>query len=289
MKLCSNSKCSNGYVFDEIENKFKPCPWCADEKEKHIVEGVEDNGKRVSLAETLGFKRRFLSIELDPISLFGRYTFNQLDKGVLTSLIENLQSVVSTVSKGRVPETSMLYYLGSKADFEMLAFTILAGAYKGGLTVGNLMTPMKIKELRGKVSEYSEYTSYDMVVVVFSPNIFDDLALVEDFLRDRAINGKPTVLLVTTGVGINGAIQRLCSYEGYRLDTCLYVGIPNMLRDDTDEKKVNRINKVISNSNTILNVKTPEITVEDVTKVENKKEVERDNIPKATAADIWGS
>ena len=62
-----------------------------------------------------------------------------------------------------------------------------------------------------------------------------------------------------------------------------------MLRDDTDEKKVNRINKVISNSNTILNVKTPEITLEDVTKVEGKKEVEKDNIPKATAAEIWGS
>ena len=28
-------------------------------RKKHIVEGVEENGKRVSLAETLGFKRRF--------------------------------------------------------------------------------------------------------------------------------------------------------------------------------------------------------------------------------------
>lgn len=289
MKLCKNNKCSNGYVFDESVNKLVPCPWCAEEKEKHLVEGVDDGGKKLSLAEVLGFKRRFLSVELDPIALFGRYTYNQLDKEVLSALMDNLQSVISTVSRGRVPETSMLYYLGSKADFEMLGFTILAGAYKGGLMVGGVLTPMKIKELRGKVSEYSEYSRYDLVVVVFSPNILDDIALIEDFIRDRALNGKPTICLVTAGFGINGAIQRLCSYEGYRLDTCLYVGIPSMSKDDTDEKKVNRINKVISNSNTILNVKTPEITVDDLSKSDSKKDVEKEVIPKVSSADIWGN
>jgi hypothetical protein len=289
MKLCKNSKCNNGYVFDEIESCLVPCPWCLEEKEKHLIEGVNDNGLKVSLAEKLGFKRRFLSVELEPIKLFGRYTFNQLDKDVLKPMVDNIQSVISTVSKGRVPVTSMLYYLGAKADFEMLGFTLLAGAYKGGLTVGSLMTPMRIRELRGKVSEYSEYTRYDFVVLVFSPNILDDLAIVEDFLRDRALNGKPTVCIVTSGYGINGAIQRLCSYEEYRLDTCLYVGIPSMVREDTDEKKVSRINKAIENSNAILNVKTPTITVDDLSKTDVKRVVEKESVPKVTIDDIWGS
>ena len=289
MKLCSNSKCMNGHIFDELESKFVPCPWCLEEKEKQLVEGVEDNGKRVSLAEKLGFKRQFLSVELDPIKLFGRYTFNQLDKDVLKPMVDNIQSVISTVSKGRVPVTSLLYYLGSKADFEMLGFTLLAGAYKGGLTVGSLVTPMKIRELRTKVIEYRDYISYDLVVLVFSPSILDDMAVVEDFLRDRALNGKPTICIVTSGFGINGAIQRLCGYEDYRLDTCLYVGIPSMLKDDTDEKKVRRVNKVIENSNTILNVRTPTITIEDITKQDNKKEVMKEQIPRVSVEDIWGS
>lgn len=287
-KICKYSGCNNGFVFDENESKLVPCPYCLEEKEKHLVHGVGDKGGRVSLSEKLGFRRQFLSLELDPIKLFGRYTFNQLDKEVLMPMIENIQSVISTVSRGKVPVTSMLYYLGAKADFEMLGFTLLAGAYKGGLSVGEFLTPMKIRDLRSKPKEYIETIMYDLVVATFSPSITDDMVLIEDFLRDRALNGKPTILLVTSGVGINRAVQRLCSYEDYRLDTCLYVGIPNVMKDDTDEKRVRRINKVLENSNNILNVKTPYMSVEEIGKYDTNKNVVENPIPKVSSKDIWG-
>ena len=62
-----------------------------------------------------------------------------------------------------------------------------------------------------------------------------------------------------------------------------------MVREDTDEKKVNRINKAIENSNNILNVKTPTITVDDLSKNDVKKAVEKESVPKVTIDDIWGS
>lgn len=281
MKYCDKSECQDGWVFDSVDQKMVKCPYCAEIRNMQLKTGVSTDEGTVSLSEQLGFRRIFTGLEVDGGQIFGEYTWKHLDTDVKQALIESIRAQTSSLAAGRKPSTSVLIYLGSKADIELTGYLYLALAYKGGLSVHPFINPYRLRKAKLNDEEYDKLINADVVLATFSPSIREDAYQIEDLVRTRSLEGKATFVLLSDGVGLNSLIQRFCSFEGYNLNQPLYMGIPNLTKGDDDEAKVRRVNKAITNGNKYLSTNTPEITLEEIAK--------NSNIPKMTVEEIYGS
>lgn len=263
MKLCTSTECSDGLVFDTKQQKMVSCPLCAELREAQVLKGVSsEDGSKLGLSEKLGLRRVFSRLNVDLSQVLGELVSSSLDTEQYTALETAIQSLVGSLSLAKKPKTSVLFYLGVRADVELLAFWILGSAYKAGLSVHPFVTPFRLQGIRQKREEYENLMLSDVVVIAYSPSIREDGYLVEDFVRQRAFEGKSTYVILTDGSQINNVLQRLGSEHGYSNRQYLYIGVPRQV--STEEDKVRRTNKVISNSNAILNLKMPEVSLEEL-------------------------
>lgn len=263
MKLCTSTECSDGLVFDTKQQKMVSCPLCAELREAQVLKGVSsEDGSKLGLSEKLGLRRVFSRLNVDLSQVLGELVSSSLDTEQYTALETAIQSLVGSLSLANKPKTSVLFYLGVRADVELLAFWILGSAYKAGLSVHPFVTPFRLQGIRQKREEYENLMLSDVVVIAYSPSIREDGYLVEDFVRQRAFEGKSTYVILTDGSQINNVLQRLGSENGYSNRQYLYIGVPRQV--STEEDKVRRTNKVISNSNAILNLKMPEVSLEEL-------------------------
>lgn len=263
MKLCTSTECSDGLVFDTKQQKMVSCPLCAGLREAQVLKGVSsEDGSKLGLSEKLGLRRVFSRLNVDLSQVLGELVSSSLDTEQYTALETAIQSLVGSLSLAKKPKTSVLFYLGVRADVELLAFWILGSAYKAGLSVHPFVTPFRLQGIRQKREEYENLMLSDVVVIAYSPSIREDGYLVEDFVRQRAFEGKSTYVILTDGSQINNVLQRLGSENGYSNRQYLYIGVPRQV--STEEDKVRRTNKVISNSNAILNLKMPEVSLEEL-------------------------
>lgn len=273
MKLCTSTECSDGLVFDTEQQKMVPCPLCAELREAQVLKGVSsEDGSKLGLSEKLGLRRVFSRLNVDLSQVLGELVSSSLDTEQYTALETAIQSLVGSLSLAKKPKTSVLFYLGVRADVELLAFWILGSAYKAGLSVHPFVTPFRLQGIRQKREEYENLMLSDVVVIAYSPSMREDGYLVEDFVRQRAFEGKSTYVILTDGSQINNVLQRLGSESGYSNRQYLYIGVPRQV--STEEDKVRRTNKVISNSNAVLNLKMPEVSLEEL-EVTNGKNVQK--------------
>lgn len=263
MKLCTSTECSDGLVFDTEQQKMVPCPLCAELREAQVLKGVSsEDGSKLGLSEKLGLRRVFSRLNVDLSQVLGELVSSSLDTEQYTALETAIQSLVGSLSLAKKPKTSVLFYLGVRADVELLAFWILGSAYKAGLSVHPFVTPFRLQGIKQRRDDYENLMLSDVVVIAYSPSMREDGYLVEDFVRQRAFEGKSTYVILTDGSQINNVLQRLGSESGYSNRQYLYIGVPRQV--STEEDKVRRTNKVISNSNAVLNLKMPEVSLEEL-------------------------
>lgn len=263
MKLCTSTECSDGLVFDTEQQKMVPCPLCAELREAQVLKGVSsEDGSKLGLSEKLGLRRVFSRLNVDLSQVLGELVSSSLDTEQYTALETAIQSLVGSLSLAKKPKTSVLFYLGVRADVELLAFWILGSAYKAGLSVHPFVTPFRLQGIKQRRDDYENLMLSDVVVIAYSPSMREDGYLVEDFVRQRAFEGKSTYVILTDGSQINNVLQRLGSESSYSNRQYLYIGVPRQV--STEEDKVRRTNTVIRNSNAVLNLKMPEVSLEEL-------------------------
>ena len=263
MKLCKSTECTDGLVFDTSVNKMVPCPLCEELRTKQVIEGVQSKeGATQGLSEKLGLRRVFSRLFVDLKLVLGDLTTESLEQDQYDSIEESIGALVGSLSVGKKPKTSVLFYLGVRADVELLAFWLLGSAYKAGLSVHPFITPFRLQGIRQKREDYENLMLSDVVVVAYSPSMREDGYLVEDFVRQRAFEGKSTYVILTDGSQINNVLQRLGSEVSYSPRQYLYIGIPR--QNTTDEERVARTNRVIRNSNKVLGLNMAEVELEEV-------------------------
>lgn len=273
MKLCTSTECSDGLVFDTEQQKMVPCPLCAELREAQVLKGVSsEDGSKLGLSEKLGLRRVFSRLNVDLSQVLGELVSSSLDTEQYTALETAIQSLVGSLSLAKKPKTSVLFYLGVRADVELLAFWILGSAYKAGLSVHPFVTPFRLQGIKQRRDDYENLMLSDVVVIAYSPSMREDGYLVEDFVRQRAFEGKSTYVILTDGSQINNVLQRLGSESSYSNRQYLYIGVPRQV--STEEDKVRRTNTVIRNSNAVLNLKMPEVSLEEL-EVTNGKNVQK--------------
>lgn len=271
MKLCKSTECTDGLVFDTSVNKMVPCPLCEELRTKQVIEGVQSKeGATQGLSEKLGLRRVFSRLFVDLKLVLGNLTSESLEQDQYDSIEESIGALVGSLSVGKRPKTSVLFYLGVRADVELLVFWLLGSAYKAGLSVHPFITPFRLQGIRQKREDYENLMLSDVVVVAYSPSMREDGYLVEDFVRQRAFEGKSTYVILTDGSQINNVLQRLGSEDSYSPRQYLYIGIPR--QNTTDEERVARTNRVIRNSNKVLGLNMAEVTLEEVVPQKSKKE-----------------
>lgn len=271
MKLCKSPECSDGLVFDTVVNKLVPCPLCEELRTKQVIEGVQSKeGAIQGLSEKLGLRRVFSRLFVDLKLVLGNLTSESLEQDQYDSIEESIGALVGSLSVGKKPKTSVLFYLGVRADVELLAFWLLGSAYKAGLSVHPFITPFRLQGIRQKREDYENLMLSDVVVVAYSPSMREDGYLVEDFVRQRAFEGKSTYVILTDGSQINNVLQRLGSEDSYSPRQYLYIGIPR--QNTTDEERVARTNRVIRNSNKVLGLNMAEVTLEEVVPPKKNKD-----------------
>ena len=263
MKLCKSPECSDGLVFDTVVNKLVPCPLCEELRTKQVVEGVQaQEGTTQGLSEKLGLRRVFSRLFVDLRQVLGDLTAESLETEQFNSIEDSIGALVGSLSVGKKPKTSVLFYLGVRADIEMLAFWLLGSAYKAGLSVHPFITPFRLQGIKQKREDYENLMLSEVVVIAYSPSMREDGYLVEDFVRQRAFEGKSTYVILTDGSQINNVLQRLGSEDSYSPRQYLYIGIPR--QNSTEEERVARTNRVIRNSNKVLGLNMSEVELEDV-------------------------
>lgn len=273
MKLCTSTECSDGLVFDTEQQKMVPCPLCAELREAQVLKGVSsEDGSKLGLSEKLGLRRVFSRLNVDLSQVLGELVSSSLDTEQYTALETAIQSLVGSLSLAKKPKTSVLFYLGVRADVELLAFWILGSAYKAGLSVHPFVTPFRLQGIKQRRDDYENLMLSDVVIIAYSPSMREDGYLVEDFVRQRAFEGKSTYVILTDGSQINNVLQRLGSESSYSNRQYLYIGVPRQV--STEEDKVRRTNTVIRNSNAVLNLKMPEVSLEEL-EVTNGKNVQK--------------
>ena len=271
MKLCKSTECTDGLVFDTSVNKMVACPLCEELRTKQVIEGVQSqDGATQGLSEKLGLRRVFSRLFVDLKLVLGNLTSESLEQDQYDSIEESIGALVGSLSVGKKPKTSVLFYLGVRADVELLAFWLLGSAYKAGLSVHPFITPFRLQGIRQKREDYENLILSDVVVVAYSPSMREDGYLVEDFVRQRAFEGKSTYVILTDGSQINNVLQRLGSEDSYSPRQYLYIGIPR--QNTTDEERVARTNRVIRNSNKVLGLNMAEVTLEEVVPLKKNKD-----------------
>ena len=285
MKLCKSTECSDGLVFDTVVNKLVPCPLCEELRTKQVIEGVQSlEGTTQGLSEKLGLRRVFSRLFVDLRQVLGDLTTESLDTEQFNSIEDSIGALVGSLSLGKKPKTSVLFYLGVRADIEMLAFWLLGSAYKAGLSVHPFITPFRLQGIKQKREDYENLMLSEVVVIAYSPSMREDGYMVEDFVRQRAFEGKSTYVILTDGSQINNVLQRLGSEDSYSPRQYLYIGIPR--QNSTDEERVARTNRVIRNSNKVLGLNMSEVTLDDVQPQKssgNKSSVRNKNSNKSVA------
>lgn len=282
MKLCKSTECTDGLVFDTSVNKMVPCPLCEELRTKQVIEGVQSKeGATQGLSEKLGLRRVFSRLFVDLKLVLGDLTTESLEQDQYDSIEESIGALVGSLSVGKKPKTSVLFYLGVRADVELLAFWLLGSAYKAGLSVHPFITPYRLQGIRQKREDYENLMLSDVVVVAYSPSMREDGYLVEDFVRQRAFEGKSTYVILTDGSQINNVLQRLGSEDSYSPRQYLYIGIPR--QNTTDEERVARTNRVIRNSNKVLGLNMAEVTLEEVVPPKKNKDSKSRKSTKASA------
>lgn len=282
MKLCHSSECTGGFVFDSSQMKLVDCPLCAEIRATQVVEGAQaEDGRQLGLSEKLGIRRIFSRLKVDLKLVLGDLAVSTLDPEIYKKIEDSLISMVSSLSQGVIPRTSLLFYLGVRSDVELLAFWLLGSAYKSGLVTHSFLTPYRLQGIRQKREDYENLMLSDVVVIAYSPSIREDGYLVEDLVRQRAYEGKATFVILTDGSQINNVLQRLGSEDSYSARQYLYVGVPRVI--SSDEEKIKRTNKVIRNSNRMLNLSTPEVELEEeaVSKPTQTKKGKKQTSPQA--------
>lgn len=113
MKLCKSTECSDGLVFDTVVNKLVPCPLCEELRTKQVIEGVQSlEGTTQGLSEKLGLRRVFSRLFVDLRQVLGDLTTESLDTEQFNSIEDSIGALVGSLSVGKKPKTSVLFYLG---------------------------------------------------------------------------------------------------------------------------------------------------------------------------------
>lgn len=265
-KYCNHPDCTDGMMFDRSTRSLVQCPLCLDILQKNVSDGVveEDTGKTVSFSETLGLKRLFTNIGLSLDRNFDKVlgsSVKDYDDSVLSGLRVALERVVTTLSTGRALNSSLLVYLGSGSDIELFSYLCLGSAKKAGLAVCPFLTPYRYRSYQSGSDEANLVMLADVLVLTYSPSIREDAMMMEDLVRSRGYEGRSTIVVLSDGVGLNSVIQRLCTDSRVSKSSCLYMGIPKVVGDES--RHIKRVNRIIRYSNKCLKTSTPELPLED--------------------------
>lgn len=229
--MVSEHGCVDGYVFDRNLKQKVPCEICKRERAEYAHKGLVQltNGDLISVYDYLGSKEYGLSERYSDEYIIGKADLYYLEPTTVQAFNKGLDIYLSYLLKGQIPKYSVMLYAGRHARLDALAVNILLSAYKGGLTIAPIVTYAKLlgKGLDPRVSNEEDlYLDSDVCVAILTSGISNiGSMLFRGLMQERAVRGKPTILLLSDKYDFQYILRSLTTLDTPRLDLAVYLGV----------------------------------------------------------------
>lgn len=201
--------CHNGVVFNPQTKVKQPCPHCS-AKRKEIAKDMEKDDKSgLTISETLRIPAVLTGVGFNEDEIILATEQKKMSEDSVQSVKETMLQLMNNVTLGVLPDYSILFNFGMKANMTGFVFPLLMKGYKAGLKCAPLVYAFDLVRLRLDYEEnylqhrnlpwgdsFLDYVDADLCVTVIDAgsSILDILA-VKGLMQLRANRRKPTIII----------------------------------------------------------------------------------------------
>lgn len=188
--------CVDGKIFNSGLKRVEDCPYCAEKRKKAVQEVSSTEEKNIFDELKINEYYRGLDYTFDNVLINEGY----LVEDSLKEVKDSLDLVYGNLSIGEIPNETLMYNLGGKANVFAFVYPFMLRAYKFGFSItpllGNTDIVNAVYNLEHDYTrEYTDYIERDLSVVLLSSGItYLGVRAVKGYVQDRAMRGKATII-----------------------------------------------------------------------------------------------
>lgn len=215
--------CQGGRIFNQATKSFVACPYCSQKRKEELSKAVvSDSSDLGSVEKALNIPKSYWGTSFQFDNIFRSRDFRDIFTAQsLTSVKQQTDELINKVTLGELPDYSVAFNFGFRADIFGFIYPFLTKAYLGGLKTAPLVTGFTLSKLRleaqtsfklDEVSElmedyqrrdkkwgsrFEDYIDADICVVLLdAAATVADISSVRGLMMHRAIKGKATIIVV---------------------------------------------------------------------------------------------
>ena len=224
-KDCPN-KCIDGKIFDPYTHKKTLCPYCADKRMRFARGDLKDSGTGKTISEMLNLPTSYTGNEYEEDLVIPQFARKELKDDSVSLVLTKMRELMTGMSIGKLPECSIMFNLGKKANEANFVYPYLIKGYVAGRTLVPLVSLPDLCQLRlqyegspfsvgiHKGYNYNDLIERDVCVIVIDAGATNvSLLAVKGLMQLRSQKLKPTILFTNSW---NKYVRDLCSEDNYK-------------------------------------------------------------------------
>lgn len=224
-KDCPN-KCIDGKIFDPYTHKKTICSFCEDKRMRFARGDLKDSGTGKTISEMLNLPTSYIGNEYDEDLVIPQFARKELKEDSVSLVLEKMKELMTDMSIGKLPECSIMFNLGKKANEANFVYPYLIKGYVAGRTLVPLVSLPDLCQLRLRyegspfsIGTYKDYTYNDLierdvcVIVIDAGATNVSLLAVKGLVQLRSQKLKPTIIFTNSW---NKYVRDLCSEDNYK-------------------------------------------------------------------------
>ena len=215
--------CQGGKIFNQATRSFVACPYCSQKRKEELNNAViADSSDLGSVEKALNIPKSYWGTSFQFENIFRSKDFRDIfTSQSLTSVKQEADNLINKVTLAELPDYSVAFNFGFRADVFAFIYPFLTKAYISGLKTAPLVTGFTLSKLRleaqtsfklDEVSElmeeyqrkdkkwgsrFEDYIDADICVVLLdAAATIADISSVRGLMMHRAIKGKATVVVI---------------------------------------------------------------------------------------------
>lgn len=223
-KDCPNH-CVDGKIFDPYLHKKTLCPYCAEKRKNFAKNNITDKDSGKTISQILELPVSYTGNEFNEDLIIPAFERKKMVESSVTTVLDKLRSLITDITIGTLPENSLMFNLGKKANEVNFIYPYLVKGYIAGRSLVPLVTLTDLCQLRlafegssystnlNKSYTYNDLINRDICIVVIDAGAtHTSLLAVKGLVQLRAQKLKPTIIFTNQW---NIQVRDLCAEDDY--------------------------------------------------------------------------
>lgn len=224
-KDCPN-KCIDGRIFDPYTHKKTICKYCADKRLKFAKGDLTDSTSGKTISELLNLPTSYTGNEYNEELVIPNFARKELKSETVDLVLAKMRELMTNMSIGKLPDYSIMFNLGKKANEANFVYPYLIKGYISGRSLVPLVSLPDLCQLRLQyegspfcIEFKKDYTYNDLierdvcVIVIDAGATITSLLAVKGLMQLRSQKLKSTILFTNSW---NRYVRDLCSEDNYK-------------------------------------------------------------------------